>query len=297
MIELFKWFVLLIIIFPIEMFSQEIYKAEGQSQVRQETNMTKEQAIDKAIELAMVNAIENRFGTYIGQESNTRIKEGRVNFDYIGTNKVRGEWIRTKDIKIDEETRTIQGKYGKEQEVWVLCHITGEVRECVSRADIVFSTLNCPMNECRRTEFFNDEDIFVYFKSPVDGYLSIFLDEGDNTLRLLPYKSMGTRSAVEIEGDKDYIFFSRDKALMYDPQYKTDALELYTDQEIEYNDIYVVFAENPYVKPILNDVKELENGYFVPKSLGSEDFFEWLADCKAEMRDFQAVRVRISIER
>jgi len=282
---------------PLFIFSQKVISADGNSEVRLESNMTKDWAREKAEELAKINAIESVFGTVIEGVTDIRIKDGHVNFDMIGGTKVLGEWIRTNELIINEETRIIEGKHGREQEIWIICKINGEVRKCASRANIDFSTLNCPMISCRQTAFFNEESLFLYFKSPVDGYLSVFLDDGENTFRLLPYKSMGTLSAVKIKGDTDYIFFSKDKDHEYDVQYTTDALELFTDKEIEYNNLYVVFAESPYVKPILNEVTEVEGGYFMPKSLKTEDFEDWLSDCRAAVTDYQSVRVRINIEK
>jgi hypothetical protein len=282
---------------PATGIPQKKYQAEGKSEVRLERNKTLEQTRYEAEEKAKLNAIEQVFGSYVEQQTDIRLKEGRVNYDIIGGTRVRGEWIRTTNIKFTEIPRAIKGKEGTEQELWIQCEIKGEVRECISRANIEFYTLNCPLVQCRRTAFYNDEDVFLYFTSPVDGYLSVFLDDGENTFRLLPYKSMGTMSAVRVAGDKPYLFFSRDKELQFDPQYTTDALELYTELEIEYNDIYIVFAESPYTKPILSDVTETDDGYFIPRSLKSKDFQGWLGDCRADMPDFQAVRVRISIER
>ena len=45
-------------------FAQKSVSTKGTSQVRMESNMTKEQARDKAEDLAMINAVENAFGTY-----------------------------------------------------------------------------------------------------------------------------------------------------------------------------------------------------------------------------------------
>ncbi len=139
--------------------------------------------------------------------------------------------------------------------------------------------------------------MFLYFKSPVDGYLSVFLDDGENAFRLLPYKSMGTLSAVKVDGDKDYIIFSKNHSYPFDERYSIDALELGTTKEIEYNNIYVVFAENEYVKPILNDIQELDGGYYLPRSLSLREFKKWLGDCRADMTDFQAKKIKISIEK
>jgi hypothetical protein len=278
-------------------FCQSVIRSSGTSQVRVESSMTKEDARDMAEELAMINAIENEFNTYVEQEGETRIQNGRVNFDIIGNTKVRGEWVRTIKKKFTEETSIENGDYGKEQVIWIKCDISGEIRECASRANLEVSTLNCPKEECRTTGYFNSGNLYLHFTSPVDGYLSIYLADNEKVYRLLPYVSMGTINAVQVDGDEDYIIFSHDHSYPFNTGYKIDALELSTNRAYEYNSIYVIFSEDEYVKPILENVEKLEDGYYLPRSLEISAFKEWLGDCRADMEDFQAQRIRISIEK
>ncbi len=277
-------------------FSQNAIRSKGSSQVRVESSMSKEQTRDIAEELAMINAIENEFNTYVEQEGETRIQNGRVNFDIIGNTKVRGEWIRTIKKDFSEETTIEKGEYGKEQVIWIKCDITGDIRECVSRADLETVTLNCPLEQCRTTAYYNGEDLFLLFQSPIDGYLSLFLADDEQAYRLLPYASMGTLSAVKIKGDKEYVIFSRKNSYPFNDGFAIDAMQLTTVKSIEYNSVYVVFSEEKYIKPILEDIQEIGDGYYLPRSLDLSEFKEWLGDCRAEMPDFQAKRIRISIE-
>jgi len=290
-------FLLTLLGWPDVLFSQKSVRAKGTSQVRVESFITKDQARELAEERAMINAIENVYGTYVEQESDTRVRDGRVNFDIIGTTRVRGEWIRTINIEFSEETTIEKGKYGQEQILWIRCNISGMVRECVSRPNLKTITLNCPFEQCRTTTYFDGEDLYLYFKSPVDGYLSVFLADDNNAYRLLPYVSMGTLSAVKVEGDKEYILFSRNHLYPFNDGFSVDRLEMTTERNIENNNLYVVFSEDKYIKPILEDTHELNDGYYIPRSLGIKDFKKWLDDCRADMPDFQAKRIMISIEK
>lgn len=284
-------------IYPSPSFSQDIVKAKGESRVRVEQFMSREAAREQAEELAMINAIENEFDTYIEQFGDTRIADGRVNFDIIGSTQVKGEWVNTIDIKFTEETKSIRGEYGKELEIWIHCEISGEIRECVARANLEFFSMNCPDKACRTTSFFNGGNLFLHFTSPVDGYLSIFLSDNDNVYRLLPYSGMGMMSTVKIKGDEDYILFSKEDPNPFDKGFKIDALELTAEGDIEYNSIYIVFSETPYKKPILETTEQLSDGYYLPRSLPLREFKEWMGDCRADMPDFQAQRIKLSIER
>ncbi|MDT8394739.1 MAG: hypothetical protein RQ761_12920 [Bacteroidales bacterium] len=290
--------VLLLLFIPFATLAQQIKTAKGSSEVRVESNMSKSEARELAEEQAKINAIESVYGTYLEQGTDLHISDGRVDFDIIGNTRVKGEWIRTiRGPEFSEDIRPDKGDYGKENITWIKCTITGKVRECVSRANLDLLSLNCPIVKCRSTSFFNGEDLFLYFKSPVNGYLSVFLDDGNEVYRLLPYAGMGTLSAVKIQGDKPYLLFSKDYSYEFDEGYVIDEMELFTSKPIEYNNLYVVFAERQYVKPILNELKEMDDGYLMPKSLPIDDFKEWLGDCRADMPDFQAKRIKISIEK
>ncbi len=292
-------FVICFVFISHGLIAQKSIRAKGFSEVKVESNMTKEQAREKAEELAKINAIENEFGTYIAQETDIHVTDGRVDFDILGSTMVRGEWVRTiGEVEFNEASKAEKGEFGIEQNVWIQCNITGEIRECISRANLFVEVLNCPLIECRKTTFYDEESLYLYFKSPVDGFLSVFIDVDGDAYRLIPYKSMGTLNAIEVEGDKEYILFSKKHNYSFDRGFSIDALELGTDRYIEYNTIYVVFSENEYAKPILDDIKELDHGYYLPRSLSSREFKKWIGDCKAEMpNDFQVERFKISIEK
>lgn len=282
---------------PEVLIAQKGIRAEGTSQVRVESFVTKDQARELAEELAMINAIESEFGSYVEGGADMHLKNGRVDFDIIGETRVKGEWVRTLDISFDEETVTEKGEYGKEQVTWITCNIVGEIRECEARANLEVLTLNGPSKAFRETSFLDGEQMYLYFKSPVDGYLSVFLDDGYTAFRIFPYASMGMLSAVEVKGDKDYILFSRDDSYSFDEDYIRDIAKLTTDEDIEYNNIYAVFSERKaFVKPPMQDIQKLDDGYYLPRSLPLKKFKEWLGDCRAVMPDFQAKKIKISIQ-
>jgi hypothetical protein len=69
---------------------------------------------------------------------------------------------------------------------------------------------------------------------------------------------------------------------------------MFTDKEIEYNYLYIVFSEEEFVKPVLNKKKQLEDKQ-LPKSLISKRFEQWLADNRASISSFQDWKINISI--
>lgn len=280
-------------------FAQKPERASGTFQLRIETNMTEDQAREKARELAMINAIQNAFGTYVDQETNVKVINGRESYSIIGNTKVLGEWIETIDEKFLENTKSVKENGQDAFENWITCTITGKVRAATPKAIIKYQPLNCPELYCRKTEFYSNESLYLYFESPVDGYLSVFLEDENEVYRLFPYSTMkgNEQSTAEVQADEGYILFSneRDKN-----KYGGNAeeYELFTTKPEEINTLYIVFSEKNYVKPGLSTVQTIEmNGQSMqlPKSLSKRDFQQWLATNRAYDQSFLVAKVNLSI--
>jgi len=291
---------LLVIFLHLSARSQKTYTSEGKAQVRIESNMTIEQAKEKAKELAMINAIEQVLGTYVEQNTDITISEGRDKYNIIGTTRVKGDWIKTiREVysePIDLPEKRVNGTV---PEYYISCTIKGEIREATPKANIDFATLNCPEIQCRQVDFYSGESLYLYFKSPIDGYLSVFLDDGDKVFRLFPYTSMTGKdySAGFIKGDKGYILFSKkSKELPFAPE----EFELYSiRQGVEYNSIYVIFSNEPFEKPILDDQTKDNIGgveMILPKSLTAKEFYAWLAHNRSLLAGFIDARIKVSIK-
>ena len=297
-------YMILIFIFAVglNMFDargQKIESTSGQAQVRVEPNMTKDQCKEQAHELAIINAIENAFGTWVEQQANVVIKDGRDYYNIVGTTKVKGEWVETIKESYSENSDSFSTRSGKEVVTFITCKITGKVKKATAKAMIQFQPLNCPDKRCRKTDFVSGESLYLSFKSPVDGYLSVFLENEDMVYRLFPYSKQSGKenSATMVRADQEYLLFSRD------PKYNiflvaVDEYELYTVRSFEFNNIYVVFSEEPYVKPMLENEKYSPDNaaYLLPKSLNSKIFQAWLADNRAKSQSFLDARIRIKIE-
>jgi hypothetical protein len=283
---------LVLLLINILSFSQKTVRSKGFSKVKQEANRTKEQTKAEVKQQAMINAIENKFGTYVTGGGKLIVKDGKSAFSYIGTTKVKGEWIKTLDIYFEEDSQ--QTKSGID--IYISCHIDGRIREATPKANINFEVLNDTSIKSRTKSFYNNEQLYIHFISPVDGYVSVFIEEGETTRRLLPYSGMEGeyQSGVPVKGDQAYIFFSED--FNYFPAYVMDEMLLYTNIKKEYNTVYIVFSEEKFVKPILKSVETI-NDRLLPKSIRSIKFKEWLSDCKASIPGFLDVEIEITIEK
>ncbi|MBK6346831.1 MAG: hypothetical protein IPF68_13025 [Bacteroidales bacterium] len=189
----------------------EIKKVSGEFQVKIENNETQNQAKERAEELAKLNAIEKEFGTYVEMQTGMTVEEGKVNYSIMAGTRMKADWIETtkKEFSFTEE------KTGKSSEkiIYVKCTIEGTAREIRSKAKIETLSLRCPQKGCFAEAFKNNQQLYLYFKAPVDGYLSIYIDDGVVTQRLLPYEKMINESFIRIKGDKEYVFFENKKNL------------------------------------------------------------------------------------
>jgi len=278
---------------------QKLVATSGEWTSRIEINMTKEQCKEQAHELAIINAIENAFGTWAEQQTDIVIKDGRDYYNIVGTTKVKGEWVETQKEEYSEASQINKTKNGNEVETFITCKIDGKVKRATPKAMIHYQTLSCPDKRCRAIDFISGESLYLSFKSPVDGYLSVFLEDDEMVYRLFPYSNQSGKenSATLIKADQEYILFAKD------PKYNSfpvavDEYELYTLRPFEVNNIYVVFSEDLYVKPMLNnETASIEKKeYMLPKSLSRKNFQEWLANNRATSQSFLDARIRIKIE-
>jgi hypothetical protein len=265
-------------------WAQKKFKTKGEAQIRVENNMTRDDARKEVRQLAIVNAIENVLGTYVEQETNIDIVEGQTNFKILGNTKVKGEWLETKDEKFEEFTRQAEGEFGDETEIWISCRISGVVREIV-KPKLAFQaqSLNCPQVQCRTEKYYRGEYLYLYFRTPTDGYLTIYLQDPEAVYRLLPYGEMMGQylNAVPVRADREYLFFSNDPQHDYFPGFPTDRvdeLEMWTEYEKEYVNLYVIFSTVPFNKPILNAGKVIHQGMSLPKSLTTKAFNAWIKE-------------------
>jgi hypothetical protein len=277
--------------------AQRVKRSEGVSQVRVERNMTKEDAYRKAIELAKVNAIENIFGTYVEQQTQITVQSGTSDFYIVGNTKVKGIWVREIDApRITEDYRDEKGEFGIEKVLWITCRVRGEVKQVMPRPAIEYQVRNCVYPACRTATFLSGEQLYLWFKSPVNGFLSVFIDDGEMVYRLLPYSTMGNENSFEIRGDENYLFFAPEARKGVNTAEKPDEIELYTLKSKEYNTLILVFSTDRYFKPGLNPELVEEKKYLLPKSLTKTRFENWLSEHRAQYDDFLDISIPIEIQ-
>lgn len=282
-------FILLMLLNFLFISAQKIEKVHGEYTYHVPDNVSLEEGKRTAIERAKIQALADAFGALVSQNNSTIVKnengKSSVNFLSIGGSDVKGEWIET----IGEPKLDI---FYESNMLTIKVSIDGKAREIKNASiDIEAKLLrNGTEEKYESDEFRNGDDLYLYFKSPINGYLAVYLLD-ENTQQvfcLLPYKSSG-EPAYKIIHDKPYVFFSCHKA--EENPSEVDEYTMTCEHSMEQNTIYIVFSPNMFAKAFAED----EN-IGLPRQLPLKVFQKWLGKCKAKALETQEKKIAITIK-
>lgn len=266
--------------------AQRTVKVTGKSQyiVTDNDNITLKEAKIRSIDLAKTEAMRNEFGTMVASDflNFESSNNDELSSSYImdTSSSVRGEWLGDdKDPVITIETAGDNIIFTAE--VW------GTAREIIRANTELKWDIKKDVNGKRvnSDSFDSGERFFLDFKSPMDGYVAIYLITGDDeTACLLPYKR-DTSGRFSVKGGKDYTFF--DKAI--DPT--ATYYKLSTDQMQEMNQLVVVFSPNPFTKDV-----DVSSDSRKPNHIGQKDFAKWLLKNQRADKDMVVNRKWVTIK-
>lgn len=301
--------IIFILLFHCQVFlyaqKKDIVTSEGTYQLEFPDNKSRQQVEKEALELATINALEKAFGKVIYQGNSTYISnintgektETKSVFNMIGNTYVKGEVLEILDTKFKEITgdKFIDGKKIPIKDIE--CKIKIKARELKEpKVEFDVFTLSYPNIRAKTTSFTANDTLYLYFKSPVSGYVSVFLDDNKYSTRLLPYntESINSEGGMFVKADKQYIFFSSDADNYY---------ILTTETRQDLNRMFIIFSKNPIDKPFLKEnidpdilsEFEKEQGYTTPDGLESEKFQEWLQKNRYARQDIQVEIIDITI--
>ena len=252
-----------------------------------------EQAKKTAVQQAKLKALEKEFGLdVIGINSvlQRNSQEGETatttsEFFSISETSVRGEWIETISEKI------LDAKF--EKGFWhVRVAITGRARNKSSEKPAVqYALINNVHDRHPRDQYYDGDDIFLRFTSPVSGALCVYLvDAEQKAYCLLPYLSSEI-GYQPVEANKEYLFFSS----------ATDALaDEYTlncQKSSEHNEIYVIFSPNQFTKAVDQQAGKNWRDEPLPRQLSYADFFKWLSQIQVRDGNMVVHREVVSIRK
>lgn len=271
-------------------FAQRIEKVRAEYIYHVPEDISLEEAKRISLERVKAQAIADKFGTIVSQSNNTLVSnrngESFSDFFSFGGSEVKGEWIETIG-KPEYEVNYEQGM------LVVKVIVSGRIREIVSaQIDLKVHVL-CNGTDLKfaRTDFKSGDDLYLYFQSPVNGYLAVYLlDEVSQMVYcLLPYKS-SSEAVTPIEKDRPYIFFSSKHA--GEKGHSVDEYTMTCNNPVERNTIYVVFSLNEFAKANSNNVNEL-----LPQELLFGEFQRWLVNARNRDKGMSVWKESVTIKK
>ena len=225
-------------------------------------SMSYDQACQTALVKAQNDAIAEAFGLSMMEDNNLFVSningQSDVSFHSTSEGKIRGVWLA-------DESEPVYEKFQENGRDWVKVTVKGRARE-IRSAGIDFEIAPIrykPDKELATDVFKNNDDFFLYFKSPVNGYLTIFLFDiaANQAYCMLPYQDSGSGS-YPITFGQDYYFFS----------------------------------PNKYGKVLSkNSQQQRDDGLVIPSSLDYKDFNKWLMKCQQKDEEMEVRRIPIKI--
>jgi hypothetical protein len=237
-------------------------------------NVTLEQAKQTALQRARLEGLAEEFGTNMNQIGTT-IQENingqsSANVFRLTNSMVKGEWIRD----LDEPQYDI--KYEGSMLV-VSVKVKFEARE-ISGATIDFIVKvlrNGTDDKYESDDFKNGDELFLSFQTPKDGYLAVYLVEGDQAYCLLPYRNQ--RDGIyQVKANQRYVFFSAKE----DKNPYVDEYVMTTDKPLENNVIYAIYSPQEFSKDVdfqSDRQVELAGTAGLPRELPFEKLQNWLS--------------------
>ncbi len=275
-------------------------RVSAKIEVLMEGTYSKDAIKQKAIEAARMQALGEQFGYAIVQGINTQTKTQSGNvvltsakLTEVSNTLVKGEWIE--DDKGYPKTQFVIRDVKDDQQIWLLCEVSGKAR-AITEAPAQFNSFTYKCDEpanCPTSEFKHGESMFLYFKTPIKGYLSVYLQEDGKIYRLLPYRQMAGEfeSHVPVDADKPYQLFSPKHTQYFAnfPIVDEYGLELHADGTPLANLVYVIFSTKPFTKPLLQPD---EQGIMTTEL---KAFQTWLNTQKGLDKAFQFSRLPVMV--
>lgn len=223
-----------------------------------------------ALEGARLQAIAGEFGTVVSQDvvQHDLVDQSGEStyFSALSSTEVKGEWIA--DDGEPEYKVSLDG----DGHLVVECTVKGRARE-LSNESVDFEALVLRNGKGRQnadTRFRSGDEMRLIVKTPVDGYVAVFLVDGTRqAYQLLPYMS-DTVGEVKVRKGKEYLFF--DKQAGEREHGWVDELMLTAEGAKDYNKLFVVMSPNRFALPV-NSFRDKGT----PLMLDFDSFNRWLA--------------------
>ena len=279
--------------FALSVFAQEktaeAVKVSGEYTYLVPTDMSLDEAKEKALVGAKNEAMGREFGWAVTEDTKMRDvetdDESHSYFNTYSSSEVKGIWLETIgkpkfDVQMDEATGGLK----------VHVVVQGLARERVStNIELDTKLLRNVNDKSESLSFVSEENFFLFFKSPENGFLTVYLmDEAGDAFCLLPYANQKS-GHMPIKADQSYIFFSEQTATD-DCKPFVDEYFFFAEKEMEDHKLYILFSPERLTKASDNSGRFLEKANLqLPREVKAQDFHEWLTKQKQMDSHLQVV--------
>ena len=247
-----------------------------------ETETLKE-AEDNAVKQAKLSMIADYFGTYVESSTMLQIEETVRSVTY-GQIDVKGEWLA--DIHPPRIVKKVVDDHFA-LEVTVHCRIREYVSTPIDiHCQVLKNGTDARFASC---DFRNGDRMYLSFKSPCDGYLAVYMNDGKDVFCLFPYNGLSA-DIMKIKADSDYILFSKLIPGDIDPAGVQEyPLGCSPGKQMETLNIYVLFSPNKFVK-----ANDYPNGP-QHRSLPWKEFNEWSSKVRTRDSEMNLLQYSVTI--
>lgn len=291
---------MLTVLIGVSLYAKKIL-VNGEAEYLIRDNRLMKQYEYEVLQLAINNALYNAFGSSVVSNyerlSNTQM-EGR---SLLNNSEIRSSYISSypngvwRGNKEEPKYSTYKDKKGN---WWIKCTVNGYAEEMFSKP-VEFTARTLDGTDIVKDEtinFISGESGYLYFRSATNGYLTIFYDDFKNVQRCIPY-NRSPESLILIKANKDYLFFSPEKADYISNANLIDEIEFITDKQIEYNQFYIVFSPTQISLPVLEDETETTNNYSTFKTLERDKFHKWLQNSRLRNKELQIQIIGVTVKK
>ena len=279
---------LLLLATPLSVYGQKTETVSGEYTYYAPSTVSLEDARRIVVERAKIAALADAFGTLIQSTTMTSVRNStdgsQVDVSTLAASEVRGEWLS--DIGQPEIS------IGYADGMLVLTAKVRGVARKIEEQNISFDAKllrNGTTPKYESDTFTDGDDVYLWFRTPISGYLSVYLMDGEDVYCLLPYRA-DPYAVTPVERGQEYTFFS---VQCSDRGEVVDEYILTTDRNISHNHIFVVFSPNEYAK--VNDAQG--DNLMLPRQTSRAEFEQWLARCRVYDTKMKVKQISVTISK
>lgn len=295
------YFILLFLIGLLESLLCQQKEIKGSAEVLiLDNNLIKKYEFE-AQQAAINNALYEAFGSSVVTNYELLSQTEMKGQSLISASEKRIQFVNTYPNGIwKKELKTpIYTSYKDEKGNWWLrCEVFGLAEQfTVPPVNFIARTLDGEdFIKDETINFISGESGYIYFRSPVKGFICVFYDDFKTVQRCFPYNSMGNEM-FPVHAETEYVLFSQNPLGFGTDSLLVDEVEFFTDDELEYNQFYILYTPEQIALPAVNNYTISDQKYTTFKSLTRSDFQKWLQKCRMRNIDLQVKIIGITITR